>query len=161
MTRSYKTFRKEGFSVRPEEYDRNEDGEPMTPDQKQQRDRDIEEQSKEDFSSLLELRDIMDELNTLKKLFDEQAETLASMANHYSDPTMLGQTQQSASNLTSPTLRTIEAQPITSQKFLNGLQYLEGARKSLKMFEKHVLDMKEDTEKTEKAVRTSQEVAID
>ena len=158
MTRSYKTFRREGFSVRPDEYDRNKDGEPMTPDQKQQRDRDVEEQSKEDFSSLLELRDIMDELSTLKKLFDEQAETLASMTKHYDDPKMLGEAQQSTSNLTSPTFKTIEAQTSTPQKFLNGLQYLEGARKSLKIFEKQVLDMKEDSEKTEKAVRTLHKV---
>lgn len=125
MTRSYKTFRREGFSVRPGEYDRNKDGEPMTPEQKQQRDRDVEEQSKEDFSSLLELRDIMDELNTLKKLFDEQAETLTSMAKLYNDPKMLDETQQSTSNLTSPIFQTIEAQPSASQKSLNGLHYLK------------------------------------
>ena len=161
MTRSYKTFRREGFSVRPDEYDRNEDGEPMTPDQKHQRDRAVEEQSKEDFSSLLELRDIMDELNTLKKLFDEQAETLASMANHYNDPKKLGETQRSTSNLTSPTFQTVEAQTGLSQISLNGLQNLEGARKSLKVFEKQVLDMKEDCEKTEKAVRIYHKVLLD
>ena len=83
MTKSYKSFRKEGFSVRPDVYNRDKNGEPMTSHQKHERDLDVEKQSKADFSSLLELRDIYDELHTIMKLFKEQRKTIVYMATHY------------------------------------------------------------------------------
>ena len=83
MTKSYKSFRKEGFSVRPDVYNRDKNGAPMTSHQKHERDKDVEKQSKGDFSSLLELRDIYDELHTIMKLFKEQRKTIAFMAKHY------------------------------------------------------------------------------
>ena len=86
MTKSYKSFRKEGFSVRPDVYNRDKNGAPMTSHQKHERDLDVEKQSKGDFSSLLELRDIYDELHTIMKLFKEQRNTIAFMAKHYRGP---------------------------------------------------------------------------
>ena len=83
MTKSYKSFRKEGFSVRPDVYNRDKNGEPMTSHQKHERDMDVEKQSKADFSSLLELRDIYDELHTIMKLFKEQKKTIVYMMKHY------------------------------------------------------------------------------
>lgn len=83
MTKSYKSFRKEGFSVRPDVYNRDKNGAPMTSHQKHERDLDVEKQSKADFSSLLELRDIYDELHTIMKLFKEQRKAIMFMAKHY------------------------------------------------------------------------------
>ncbi|KAL8796496.1 MAG: hypothetical protein Q9195_001170 [Heterodermia aff. obscurata] len=83
MTKSYKSFRKEGFSVRPDVYNRDKNGAPMNSHQKHQRDMQVERQSKEDFSSLLELRDIYDELHTIMKLFKEQRKTIAFMTMRY------------------------------------------------------------------------------
>ena len=81
MTKSFKSFRKVGFSVRPDIYDRNEKGDRMTSAEKEARDKGVEKQSKEDFASLLELRDIYDELHTIKKLFKEQRDTLIGMCS--------------------------------------------------------------------------------
>ena len=83
MTKSYKSFRKEGFSLRPDVYNRDKNGEPMTSHQKHERDMEVEKQSKGDFSSLLELRDVYDELHTIMKLFKEQRKTIAFMAKRY------------------------------------------------------------------------------
>ena len=148
MTRSYKSFRREGFSVRPDVYDRKKDGQPMTPAEKRQRDRDIEEQSKEDFSSLLELRDILDELNTLRKLFDEQRDTLINMAKHYKTSEGIVEAQSSTPNLVISIPNATEAQ----KQHSTGLKYIEEAEKSLDSFEKHVIDMIKDAENAEKAV---------
>ena len=59
---------------------------------KQERDTDIERQTKNDFSALLELMDILDELHTIRELFKEQREVLSVMARPYiGEPT--GETQ--------------------------------------------------------------------
>ena len=111
MTKSYKSFRKEGFSVRPEVYNRDKNGAPMTSHQKHERDMDVEKQSKGDFSSLLELRDIYDELHTIMKLFKEQRKTIAFMAKHYkgSNRASEGQNQEQKNDF--PTfMRLIEEQ---------------------------------------------------
>ena len=149
MTGSYKSFRKEGFSVRPDVYYRKKNGEPMTADEKQARDMDVEKQSREDFSSLLELRDIFDELHTIKKLFKEQRETLLVMARNYLGVESLSETQDPTKDLTTIISKATEAQKLDAGA---GLNYLQETWRSLNSFERKVLDMIERAENTEKAV---------
>lgn len=148
MTRSYKLFRREGFSVRPDAYDRNKDGTPMTSDEKQERDLEVEKQSKGDFSSLLELRDVHDELHTLLKLFKEQNDTLTSMAKHYGGPTWPIEGQGTNVDPRSPDRQGFEAQTPVRE----GMQHLEDAYRKIKAFEANVKDMIDNAEKAEKAV---------
>lgn len=134
MTRSYKSFRKEGFRIRP--------------DKKQEIDMDIEKQSKEDFSSLLELRDIYDELHTIRKLLREQRETLVVMVQHYIGE-RTSEAQISARNLTNLLRETAEAKTLDS----DAIKHLEETARSLDSFESNISDMIESSENTEKAVR--------
>ncbi|KAL8829774.1 MAG: hypothetical protein Q9191_001822 [Dirinaria sp. TL-2023a] len=147
MTRSYKSFRKEGFSVRPDAYYRKQNGEPMTTGEKQEKDLSVERQSKEDFSSLLELRDISDELHTIKKLFQEQRDALVDMAVHYLDAEGTGEKQNAEQDRKIFIQRAREAQKHSA----NGLDNLVKAERSLNSFERSVSDMIESAENTEKA----------
>ena len=149
MTRSYKSFRKEGFSVRPDAYYRKKNGEPMTTREKQEKDLGIERQSKEDFSSLLELRDISDELHTIKKLFQEQRCALVDIAGHYIDADGRGEMQNPKQDVKNFIQQATEAQKHSA----NGLDDLAKAERSLNSFERSVSDMIESAENTEKAVR--------
>lgn len=150
MTRSYKSFRKEGFSVRPDVYNRKKNGEPMTSDEKQGRDRDVEKESKEDFSSLLELRDVFDELNIIRKLFQEQRDTLSTMVEHYKGADRLPGAQSSTTNLSISSQEAAE----THEPSMTGLDYLRETEGTLDIFEKHVTDMIDSATKAEKAVRS-------
>lgn len=147
MTRSYKSFRKEGFSVRPDAYYRKKNGEPMTTSEKQEKDLGIERQSKEDFSSLLELRDISDELHTIKKLFQEQRDALVAVARHYIGADCVGEMQNLKQDFKNSIQRAREAQ----KNNVNGLDDLAKAERSLNSFERSVSDMIESAENTEKA----------
>lgn len=162
MTRSYKSFRKEGFSVRPDAYYRKQNGEPMSTQEKQARDLDMEKQSKEDFSSLLELRDISDELHTIKKIFKEQRDTLFAMARYYRR-----EGKSEAPPPTTSLLAYIQEKTLKTRKTLkamnydvDGLLHLESTARSLDSFETNVSEMIESAENTEKAVRTAYTVPV-
>lgn len=120
----------------------------MTSDEKQERDQEVEKQSKGDFSSLLELRDIYDELHTIMKLFKEQKSTLTSMAKRYGGPTWPIESQGTNIDPRSPGREGIEAQTIVQE----GMKHLEEAYRSITAFETNVRDMIENSENAEKAV---------
>ena len=120
----------------------------MTSVQKQERDLEIEKQSKGDFSSLLELRDVYDELHTIMKLFKEQKETLTSMAKHYGGPTWPTEGQGTNADPRSPDRQAFDAQTTVQE----GMKHLEEAYRSIKAFEANVKDMIENAENAEKAV---------
>jgi hypothetical protein len=83
MTKSYKKFRTQGFRDKTLDYDQNARGGLMTLKEKQEKDREIEMQNRDDLSALLELRDIEDELSTMKKLFQQQEVTIKQMKEFY------------------------------------------------------------------------------
>ena len=113
----------------------------------------MEKQSKEDFSSLLELRDIHDELHTIKKLFKEQRETLLAMVNYYirRGPSKMQITTEDLTASIQQMHQVFKAQGHDD----NGLQHLGETAQRLDFFEVTVSEMIESAEKTEKAVRTT------
>ena len=149
MTRSYKSFRREGFSLRPDVYDRNRNGEPLSSDEKENRDRDVEKESKEDFSSLLELRDVSDELRIIQKLFKEQRDTLGDMAAFYRGDERPPGMHESTLDLASSNSEGLHSRTGN----LRGSGYLRETEQILNDFDKHVSEMIEDATNAEKAVR--------
>lgn len=85
MTKSFKRFRNRGFITRPADYNKTPQGKTMTAIEKDERDRRVAAQNREDLSSLLELRDIVDELGTIMKLLEEQTATVKVMALYFED----------------------------------------------------------------------------
>lgn len=57
----------------------------MTAAEKDERDHRVASQNREDLSSLLELRDIVDELGTIMKLLEEQTTTVKIMAEYFEE----------------------------------------------------------------------------
>lgn len=57
----------------------------MTAAERDERDIQMANQNRKDLSSLLELRDIIDELGTIMKLLDQQKATIKSMIQYYGD----------------------------------------------------------------------------
>lgn len=55
----------------------------MTASEREDRDREVALQNRNDLSSMLELRDIVDELGTIMKLLDEQTTTINDMAKYF------------------------------------------------------------------------------
>ena len=155
MTRSYKSFRKEGFSVRPEAYYRKKNGEPMTSQEKREKDLDIEKQSREDFSSLLELRDISDELHTIQKLFKEQRGILIDTARYYLNGEGTGE-MKNPKTFIREAVEAVEPQ----KRDENGLNYLAETERSLNSFERSVSEMADSAESTEQAVSLLHPVSI-
>ncbi|KKK20761.1 hypothetical protein AOCH_002269 [Aspergillus ochraceoroseus] len=82
-TKSFKMFRNRGFVTRPAEYNKTPDGRIMTATERDERDRQVALQNRNDLSSLLELRDIVDELGTILKLLEQQTTTIKTMANYF------------------------------------------------------------------------------
>ncbi|KAI9727442.1 MAG: hypothetical protein M1834_008386 [Cirrosporium novae-zelandiae] len=82
MTRSFKRFRTNGFSNTPEDFIRNPNGSPMTLAEQASRDQDIAKQNRKDLATLLELRDIVDELSTIMKLFEQQDIAIRGMESY-------------------------------------------------------------------------------
>ncbi|KAI9370895.1 hypothetical protein BJX61DRAFT_548671 [Aspergillus egyptiacus] len=82
-TKSFKQFRNKGFITNPAEYNKTPEGRLMTAEEREERDRKVAEKNLWDLSSLLELRDIVDELGTILKLLKQQAATINDMANYF------------------------------------------------------------------------------
>ncbi|KAL2856693.1 hypothetical protein BJY01DRAFT_242737 [Aspergillus pseudoustus] len=82
-TRSFKQFRNRGIVIRPSEYNKTPDGKLMTAEEREERDRKVSIQNREDLSSMLELRDIVDELGTILKLLEQQTATIKDMARYF------------------------------------------------------------------------------
>ncbi|KAL4944556.1 hypothetical protein BDV06DRAFT_232969 [Aspergillus oleicola] len=82
-TKSFKTFRNRGFITRPSEYNKTPDGKLMTAAEREDRDREVALQNRNDLSSMLELRDIVDELGTIMKLLEQQTATIKDMLKYF------------------------------------------------------------------------------
>jgi hypothetical protein len=82
MTISFKYFRAKGFRATADDEDVREDAHSMRKRHKLEG-RQFQEQIRDNVSALLELRDIGDELGTLKKLFEQQQESLEHMLSYY------------------------------------------------------------------------------
>ncbi|KAI9038646.1 uncharacterized protein KD926_010590 [Aspergillus affinis] len=85
MTRSFKRFRGRGFIVTPSDYNKTQGGKPMTTEERFERDYRIVNQHRADLSTLLELRDIVDELGTVLKLLEQQTATVKIMASYFEE----------------------------------------------------------------------------
>ncbi|KAK1147005.1 hypothetical protein N8T08_002333 [Aspergillus melleus] len=85
MTRSFKRFRGRGFIVTPSDYNKTSGGKPMTTEERFERDYRIVNQHRADLSTLLELRDIVDELGTILKLLEQQTATVKIMASYFEE----------------------------------------------------------------------------
>ncbi|RAL15292.1 uncharacterized protein BO97DRAFT_463290 [Aspergillus homomorphus CBS 101889] len=83
MTKSFKRFRNRGFITRPADFNKNADGKPMSATEREERDHEVANRNREDLSTLLELRDIIDELGTILKLLDVQATTIKMMSTYF------------------------------------------------------------------------------
>ena len=57
----------------------------MSAEERDRRDRQITDENREDLSTLLELRDIVDELGTISKLLDQQTATIKTMASYHEE----------------------------------------------------------------------------
>ena len=57
----------------------------MTASERDERDHRVAHQNREDLSTLLELRDIIDELGTILKLLEQQTATVKLMAQYFED----------------------------------------------------------------------------
>jgi hypothetical protein len=82
MTISFKYFRAKGFRAVADDEDVREDAHSMRKRHKLEGQQ-FQEQIRDNVSALLELQDIGDELGTLKKLFEQQQESLAYMLSYY------------------------------------------------------------------------------
>ncbi|KAE8151169.1 hypothetical protein BDV25DRAFT_139154 [Aspergillus avenaceus] len=84
-TKSFKRFRARGFIARPADFNKTIEGKTMTAAERDDRDRRVADQNREDLSTLLELRDIIDELGTILKLLEQQTTTVNLMAQYFQD----------------------------------------------------------------------------
>ena len=69
----------------PADHNKTPEGKRMTTSERDTRDIRTANDNRDDLSTLLELRDIMDELGTIMKLFDQQKTTINSMLRYYGD----------------------------------------------------------------------------
>ncbi|KAL4807295.1 hypothetical protein BDV18DRAFT_137389 [Aspergillus unguis] len=82
-TKSFKQFRNRGFVTKPAEYNKTAEGKLMTAAEREERDRESAIQNRNDLSSMLELRDIVDELGTIMKLLEQQTTTIKDMVKYF------------------------------------------------------------------------------
>jgi hypothetical protein len=82
MTISFKYFRTKGFHATTDDGEKGENAHDMRKRHKEEG-KQFQEQIRDNVSALLELRDISDELGTLKKLFEQQQEALDLMLGYY------------------------------------------------------------------------------
>ncbi|PWY93166.1 hypothetical protein BO94DRAFT_616050 [Aspergillus sclerotioniger CBS 115572] len=83
VTKSFKRFRNRGFNTRPADYNKNAEGRPMSAAERDERDNKVARRNREDLSTLLELRDIVDELGTILKLLEQQTTTVTTMTSYF------------------------------------------------------------------------------
>ena len=82
MTTSFKYFRAKGFQAVADNDDSDDDADAIRKHHKEEG-RKFQNQVQQNVSALLELRDISDELLTLKKLFEQQQEGIDKMLQYY------------------------------------------------------------------------------
>ncbi|KAI2613443.1 hypothetical protein GGR54DRAFT_651051 [Hypoxylon sp. NC1633] len=144
MTYSLKRFRMQTFRNKIlDETDTDQLGENRSESIKQRLRREIEQaeqENRENTSALLELRDMEDELNTMKNLFLEQQATIKNMKENYEKPELRASTE-------------------------NGRAFLEEALRRLQDYQKQVHDMtmrvdgtKADYEKLQEMVQRQAQV---
>lgn len=78
MTKSFKYFRAKGFRATADEDESDEENHSIKERHKDEG-RKFQEQIRDNVSALLELRDIGDELQTLRKLFEQQQDSVDTM----------------------------------------------------------------------------------
>lgn len=88
MTQSFKTFGSQGFRDKSIDYD-SDHAVMSIKDRHKVEGKLSEKQNREDTMAILELRDIHDELQSLRKLFDQQKETIKQMVAIYERPECL------------------------------------------------------------------------
>ncbi|KAI6080943.1 hypothetical protein F4821DRAFT_250440 [Hypoxylon rubiginosum] len=137
MTSSLKRFRMQTFRDKlHDESDSDEPEDNRTESIKQRHRRELEQaerENRENTSALLELRDMDDELNTMKTLFSEQEATIKMMMENYEKPELRGYTE-------------------------NGREFLEEALRRLQEYKKQVHDMLERVDGTKKDYEKLQEM---
>ncbi len=82
MTESFKYFRAQGFQAVADNDDSDEDADAIRKQHKIEG-REFQKHVRQNVSALLELRDINDELQTLRKLFEQQEEAINNMLLDY------------------------------------------------------------------------------
>ncbi|OTB01723.1 hypothetical protein M426DRAFT_211229 [Hypoxylon sp. CI-4A] len=136
MTASLKRFRMQTFKDKLQESDSDDPEDQRAETIKQRHKRELERaerENRENTSILLELRDMDDELNTMRNLFSEQEATVKMMKESYEKPELLPYTE-------------------------NGREFLDEALKRLLEYQKTVHDMMERVEGTRKDYEKLQEM---
>lgn len=136
MTLSLKRFRMQTFRDKTQDSDSDEPEDIRTESIKQRHKRELERaerENREHTSVLLELRDMDDELTTMKNLFLEQEETIKLMKEQYEKPELVGYTE-------------------------NGRAFLEEALRRLQDYHKTVFDMIQRVDATKKDYEKLQEM---
>lgn len=137
MTSSLKRFRMQTFRERifsDSDSDDPEDNRSESIKKRHRRELEqAERENRENTSALLELRDMDDELNTMKNLFSEQEDTIKDMRDSYEKPELQAYTE-------------------------NGRQFLEEALKRLQEYQKQVHDMIDRVDNTKKDYEKLQEM---
>ncbi|KAI2465186.1 hypothetical protein F4781DRAFT_435628 [Annulohypoxylon bovei var. microspora] len=136
MTLSLKRFRMQTFRDKAQESDSDDPEENRTESIKQRHKRELERaerDNREHTSVLLELRDMDDELTTMKNLFSEQEEAIKQMRESYEKPELLAYTE-------------------------NGRGFLEEALRRLLDYHKTVHDMIQRVDATKKDYEKLQEM---
>ncbi|KAI1099561.1 hypothetical protein F4804DRAFT_321618 [Jackrogersella minutella] len=137
MTLSLKRFRMQTFQDRTQDDPESDDPEDQRPESiKQRHKRELERaerENREHTSVLLELRDMDDELNTMKNLFTEQQDTIKLMKENYEKPDLRPHTE-------------------------NGREFLDEALRRLVDYQKTVHDMIQRVDATKKDYEKLQEM---
>lgn len=126
MTKSFKEFRTEGFQDRSGDYD-SDDPSTTIKARHAAEAKKAAKQYRNDTSAMLELRDILDELESLRKLLEQQEESIGGMVAIYNKPTF-------------------------KESGANGKSILEEAQEKLKGYISHVEQLKKSAEKTREDV---------
>jgi len=82
MTTSFKYFRAKGFQATADDEGSDDDAHTIK-EQHKREGKEFQQNIRDNVSALLELRDIGDELLTLKKLFEQQQEAIDTMLSIY------------------------------------------------------------------------------
>jgi hypothetical protein len=127
LTTSFKYFRAKGFQAVADNNDSDDDADTIREHHKEEG-RKFQKQVQQNVSALLELRDISDELLTLKKLFDQQQEAIDKMLEHYER---------------------------CGHSKINGCVFLHEAQMKLKVYLHRIKEMTESAERTSEDVSTS------
>jgi hypothetical protein len=131
LTTSFKYFRAKGFQAVADNDDSDDDAEAIRQHHKEEGKK-FQTQVQQNVSALLELRDINDELLTLKKLFEQQQEAIDKMLLNYER---------------------------CGYGNINGIGFLHEAQMKLKDYLHRIKEMTESAERTRGDVSTSSAVA--